>query len=70
MASEVRSHALATTKARSLGTGGPAQVELTSEIGPPLLPQPTVSWAVARIWYVAAVVLVAGAAWASFVEIG
>lgn len=66
MTSQTQSPAPATTVTASPGVGGPEPAGPASQTGGTPPPQPPVSRTVAGLWCLAAVVLVAGAAWASF----
>jgi len=66
MTSQTQSPAPATTVTTSPGVGGPEPAGPASQTGGTPPPQPPVSRTVAGLWCLAAVVLVAGAAWASF----
>ena len=66
MTSQTQSPPPATTVTASPGVGGPEPAGPASQTGGTPPPQPPVSRTVAGLWCLAAVVLVAGAAWASF----
>ena len=66
MASDIQAPVLATTDTTSAVIGDPPPVEPAGQAGRLPPPQPPVSRAAARAWCLVAVVLVAGAAWASY----
>jgi hypothetical protein len=66
MASDIQAPVLATTDTTSAVIGDPPPVEPAGQAGRLPPPQPPVSRAVALAWCLVAVVLVAGAAWASY----